>query len=87
MTENRGYVYAFATIERGRTVWQLVIQDCPFCGRQHVHGGGDFTDDPRRYYSSRVPHCYFGDVSMYVLTPDAVLNGLPAPAPGAEVIA
>ncbi|WP_328488234.1 hypothetical protein [Streptomyces zaomyceticus] len=34
--------------------WVLVVLDCPFCGKQHSHGGGDQL---RPSYGHRAAHC------------------------------
>ena len=36
-------------------VW--VVEQCPYCGERHVHGGGGPNEDPRRFLGHRVPHC------------------------------
>ena len=45
--------------------WSWVIEDCPLCGRRHVHGAGAPGGDPRRLLGHRVAHC--GGMGGYVL--------------------
>ena len=50
-------ITAFCELKKGRWGWLWVIPHCPLCGKKHVHGGGGFDDDPRRYLDHRIPHC------------------------------
>ncbi len=34
-----------------------IVQKCVACGRRHVHGAGDFDDDPLRFLGHRSQHC------------------------------
>jgi hypothetical protein len=34
--------------------WALTVLKCPYCGRQHFHGGGG---GPRPLLGARAPHC------------------------------
>jgi hypothetical protein len=75
-------LYSYATVKRSQGGWLLIIPRCPFCAKRHTHGGGSLDENPRRYLSSRVPHCShpakrFED--MYWLTDDAALHGQPVP--------
>ncbi len=44
----------------GRTVWQLIVDRCPHCGKRHVHGGGSIDGDLRHYDGHRVSDCQEG---------------------------
>jgi hypothetical protein len=33
----------------------LVVKDCPYCGKKHLHGAGENPERPS--YGHRVPHC------------------------------
>ena len=48
---------AFCVLQRGKIVNQWLILDCPYCHKQHYHGGGKPTDDPRSYLGHRSAHC------------------------------
>jgi hypothetical protein len=37
--------------------WLWRMPFCPLCGREHHHGGGPTTGDPRRMLGYRVSHC------------------------------
>lgn len=54
---------AYATIKRGRECWGLSVT-CPFCGREHYHGGGDGQEPT---FGHRVAHCHAS--AGYVLMP------------------
>lgn len=46
---------AYVRAERARDgVWDLIIDDCPYCHKRHQHGGGD-GDEP--FFGNRQPHC------------------------------
>lgn len=47
--------------------WDLVIQ-CPFCGKEHRHGGGN-ADKPS-LFGHRMAHCVAGAGRGYLLIPD-----------------
>ena len=48
---------AKAHLVKGADCWLWVVDHCPLCGRQHVHGGGSLASDPRQLLGFRVPHC------------------------------
>jgi len=33
------------------------IPECPWCGGEHIHGGGDIDSDPRTALGHRAEHC------------------------------
>ena len=41
----------------GADVWHLIVDSCPYCGKQHRHGGGPITGDWRRLLGHRVSDC------------------------------
>jgi len=41
----------------GADVWHLIVDSCPYCGKQHSHGGGPITGDWRRLLGHRVSDC------------------------------
>lgn len=47
-------------LQRGKACWYWVVERCPFCGRQHTHGGGPLDGDPRRLLGHRSQHCVEG---------------------------
>ncbi len=49
----------------GAAVWHLIVDSCPYCGKQHSHGGGPITGDWRRLLGHRVADC--GGRGGYVL--------------------
>lgn len=50
-------ILAYAYSKRGRECWQWIIPRCPFCHKEHYHGGGDSSGDPRTLLGGRGPHC------------------------------
>lgn len=38
-------------------VWLWVVDQCPFCGKTHVHGGGPGNGDPMKYLGTRSADC------------------------------
>jgi len=50
-------VKAEARLVATKDVWLWVVDECPFCGRRHTHGGGDIAGDPRQLLSHRTSHC------------------------------
>lgn len=50
---------AIATITKSRSrhdpYWVLLIEECPFCGGRHVHGGGSLEGPPA--LGERLSHC------------------------------
>lgn len=55
---------AWSVAERSGRVWQWVVKACPFCGKQHWHGGGPASGDPRERLGPRVAHCGQGDYEL-----------------------
>ena len=41
-----------------RRAFRWEVQNCPVCGKRHVHGGGALQDDPRQVLSHRAAHCF-----------------------------
>ncbi len=35
----------------------LILAECPYCGQQHMHGGGEPGTDPRDFEGHRGSHC------------------------------
>jgi len=62
---------ARAVLVRGRGCWLWIVPRCPLCGKQHQHGGGQLTGDPRGLLGHRVAHCTlrqrFGAARGYAL--------------------
>ena len=48
-------------------VWTLTVK-CPYCGKQHMHGGGD---GKRPFYGHRLSHCLKVPVEGYELVPES----------------
>lgn len=46
-------------------IWALTVVECPFCGNEHRHGGGD---DSEPSFGTRVAHCINGR-GVYELAP------------------
>lgn len=44
-------------VKRTRDVNLLYLATCPYCGRQHVHGGGRPDQNPRDFEGHRLSHC------------------------------
>ncbi|MDI6709470.1 MAG: hypothetical protein QME76_02080 [Bacillota bacterium] len=43
---------------RGRLeCYLLIVEECPFCGRRHVHGGGKTASELAQAEGWRVSHC------------------------------
>lgn len=41
----------------GPGCWLWVVEQCPYCKKQHTHGGGPRSGDPREYLGHRLSHC------------------------------
>jgi hypothetical protein len=41
------YLAVKAELVRDASHYRWLVMECPWCGRQHVHGGGPITGDPR----------------------------------------
>ena len=52
-----GYPIALVTLVRHEWGHQWRIDDCPYCHKKHLHGGGYLGKDPRRFLGHRVEHC------------------------------
>jgi hypothetical protein len=60
-------VRAEAVAYRGRDAWIWVVERCPFCGREHRHGGG--TRERPAFLGARAAHCTDGGPpKQYLLT-------------------
>jgi hypothetical protein len=57
--EESGIVRAEVVIRKSRSprdqIWVLTVDECPYCGKRHEHGGGSVDLPP--LLGSRVPHC------------------------------
>ena len=54
----RRYLAAFAELFVTRDAnygWR--VSECPWCGGEHIHGGGDIDSDPRALLGHRAGHC------------------------------
>jgi len=56
---------AKATAVRGREAWTWVVACCPYCGREHRHGGG--SRERPALPAHRVAHCNTGELRSYTL--------------------
>jgi hypothetical protein len=45
------------SVQRHRKGNLFHLAACPYCGEPHVHGAGDFGDDPRDHAYHRGSHC------------------------------
>lgn len=52
----RATAIAYVHAELAGRQWLWVIDDCPYCGRRHTHGGGRGTGPTLLGF--RVPHCW-----------------------------
>ncbi len=48
---------ARAVLRRGPSCWLWIVPRCPHCGASHVHGGGNFRQNPRALLRWRTPPC------------------------------
>jgi hypothetical protein len=48
---------AFVRLDWCPDCWLWIVDRCPYCGKQHQHGGGGLASNPREYLGTRVPHC------------------------------
>jgi hypothetical protein len=55
-----------ARLEKSGRTWIWVIDSCPYCGRQHRHGGGLIGDDPHRLLGHRAAHCTEGAAGYFL---------------------
>ena len=51
------YPQAPAVLKPSRGCYLWIVPRCPLCGKQHQHGGGYLTGDPRTLLGHRAPHC------------------------------
>lgn len=49
-------------IIRRRGVWLMIIAACPYCGTEHVHGGGLISEPPR--FGGRLAGCGRGNYRL-----------------------
>jgi len=58
--EESGIIQAEVTIRPSQSprdrIWVLTVDECPYCGKRHSHGGGLVSDGPPSL-GFRVPHC------------------------------
>ena len=70
---------ANVVLQRGETVNQWLILECPFCAKRHYHGAGGLSDDPRTLLGDRSAHCAgFGPSKHYELV-ELDSDATPAP--------
>ena len=52
-------IQAEVTIRKSQSprdrIWVLTVDECPYCGNRHEHGGGGVDEPPALGF--RVPHC------------------------------
>ena len=56
----RSFSTAICSIREPRdahSCWIIIVPNCPFCGKEHHHGGGPGNGDPHRYLTTRMSHC------------------------------
>lgn len=58
---------AKARLEASTGCWLWVVEQCPYCQKQHTHGGGPRSGNPREYLGHRVSHCALRPGRDYVL--------------------
>ncbi len=51
------YPPAPAILKPSRGCYRWLVPRCPLCGKQHQHGGGQLTGDPRTLLGHRAAHC------------------------------
>jgi len=51
------YPQAPAVLKPSRGCYLWIVPRCPLCGKQHQHGGGYLTGDPRTLLGHRAAHC------------------------------
>ena len=63
---------ALAHLAKGHSCWLWVVDQCPYCGRRHIHGGGPLDGDPRAVIGARVAHCRNNRGREYLLSEQEV---------------
>lgn len=58
---------AFARLKEYPTNRVWVVDKCPHCKRQHVHGAGGLEHNPKDFLSHRVAHCIDTNNDGYIL--------------------
>jgi len=59
ITKQCRWLAALTEVQMGDDgTFSLFIPVCPICGDGHLHGAGAVGEDPRKYLSHRVAHCY-----------------------------
>lgn len=58
---------AIVRLKAGRNVWLWIMDNCPYCGGSHQHGGGGLGEDPKRLLGHRITHCVSGEGCGYYL--------------------
>jgi len=57
--EESSITYAEVVIRKSRSsrdqIWVLTVDECPYCGKRHEHGGGSVDGPPALGFM--VPHC------------------------------
>ena len=76
-------MYAFImTLYPSIHYWKVLVL-CPYCGKQHSHGAGEKTEQPRLGYRSA--DCKLGEYSLTVDS-GSMICGLPSDDPQAVAI-
>ena len=61
-------IEAKAVLQRGESIFQWLVLDCPLCGKPHYHGAGTLDKNPQDYLGHRSAHCIGVDnTNGYVL--------------------
>jgi len=50
-------IKAHVTLQKNPKGYSWIVEQCPFCGKKHVHGGGSLDSSPDDFLGWRVPHC------------------------------
>ena len=48
---------AIVTLERSGVLNQWIVQQCPYCGGQHIHGAGRIDENPDNFLGHRAAEC------------------------------
>jgi len=77
---DKTYPPAPAILKPSRGCYLWIVLRCPLCGKQHQHGGGQLTGDPRRLLGPRAGHCMgpqrLGESRGYMLVEVAAQGGV-----------